>query len=241
MLDYDTTLTHLPPYPHPHPHRYEIGIDEVGRGCLLGPVLAAAVVLPSPERIQARAHEWAQVKDSKKVSEKKRAMLSAFLKEECVAYGFGWKTAQEIDRLNILQATLRAMHVALDECLVKLHEPHIQKHATVWIDGNAFRAYQPPGDEEWQLNYQCLVQGDNIRLAVAAASILAKHERDTFMKQLVIEHPILELYDIAKNKGYGTQKHRDGIREHGYTAFHRQSFKLHGAARVAGAGDGEAS
>jgi ribonuclease HII len=210
---------------------YEIGIDEVGRGCLMGPVLAAAVVLPSPEEIDRKADIWAQIKDSKKVSEKKRGILSSFIRAECPAFGFGWKTEKEIDTLNILQATLKAMHGALDNCLRSLanDEHYGIGSAYVWIDGNAFKTYQAPssadgGDTEWRLYPECLVNADNIRLAVAAASILAKDERDTYMKQLVQKHPHLEHYGIEKNKGYGTKAHLDGIRNHGYTEFHRRSF-----------------
>jgi ribonuclease HII len=192
-------------------------------------VLAAAVVLPSPDEIARRADMWSQIKDSKKVSEKKRAVLSAFIKDACPVFGFGWKTEKEIDQWNILQATMRAMHGALDTCLITLNNRHCHqpKSAFVWIDGNAFKSYQPPGaDDEWRLFPNCLVNGDNIRLAVAAASILAKHERDTYMKSLVVQHPILEAYDVAKNKGYGTQAHLNGIRKHGYSPFHRLSFKV---------------
>lgn len=208
----------------------EIGVDEVGRGCLLGPVLAAAVMLPSVPAIEAHAAEWGRVKDSKKLSEKARAELSAFIRSQCI-YGFGWMTAAEIDRMNILRATLKGMHVALDACFRRLQEkvPETHGEATtvlMRIDGNHFNCYVPPGDDDrWNIEAECVVNGDNRHLAIAAASIIAKYERDTAMVRLVKEHPALAVYGIEKNKGYGTKVHLDALREHGATEHHRRSFR----------------
>jgi len=223
MLEYNTTG---------HPLTFEIGVDEVGRGCLCGPVLAAAVVLPEPAQIEHPLYKdrWNQVKDSKKLSEKKRAELSAFIKEQCI-YGFGWMSATEIDRLNILQATMRAMHLALDNCFRDSKWdtfPIGRRRVQIRIDGNHFRPYVPPGEDtedRWSLAPECVVNGDNTYLAIAAASVIAKEERDTYMKQLVETEPLLRVYGITKNKGYGTKVHLDALRTHGATAHHRQSFR----------------
>lgn len=208
----------------------EIGVDEVGRGCLLGPVLAAAVVLPNAAAIEAHAAQWGRVKDSKKLSEKARTELSGFIKSQCI-YGFGWMTAADIDRMNILRATMKGMHVALDACFRRMRQEKGMANETqtvlVRIDGNHFNCYVPPGDEDdrWNIEAECVVQGDNQYLAIAAASIIAKHERDTAMLRLVEEDPRLSLYGIAKNKGYGTKAHMDALKEHGATEHHRRSFR----------------
>lgn len=226
MLDYANTKAAI-----------EIGVDEVGRGCLLGPVLAAAVVLPNAAAIEAHAAQWGRVKDSKKLSEKARTELSGFIRSQCI-YGFGWMTAADIDRMNILRATMKGMHVALDACFRQLKETEkdrdtenepMNEPQTVLlrIDGNHFKCYVPPGDDDdrWNIEAECVVQGDNQYLAIAAASIIAKHERDTAMLRLVEEDPRLSLYGIAKNKGYGTKVHMDALKEHGATEHHRRSFR----------------
>lgn len=220
--------------PSDSPFGFEIGVDEVGRGCLCGPVLAAAVVLPEPAQIEHPHYKdrWNQVKDSKKLSEKKRAELSAFIKEQCI-YGFGWMSAVEIDRLNILQATMRAMHLALDNCFRhpkwdERDKSSVRRRVQIRIDGNHFRPYIPPGEDtedRWSLAPECVVNGDNTYLAIAAASVIAKEERDTYMKQLVETEPLLHVYGITKNKGYGTKVHLDALRTHGATLHHRQSFR----------------
>ena len=211
---------------------YEVGVDEVGRGCLCGPVLAAAVVLPSVAEIRAPANweMWRCVKDSKKLSEKKRAELSAFIRKHCI-YGFGWMPPTEIDRVNILQATMKAMHVALDECF--RHPtwdtyPTGRRRVQIRVDGNHFRPYVPPGEDtedQWSLAPECVVNGDNTYLCIAAASIIAKEERDTYMKRLVQSEPQMDVYGLTKNKGYGTKVHLDALRTHGATPHHRQSFR----------------
>lgn len=219
---------------HTDPDRfqYDVGVDEVGRGCLCGPVLAAAVVLPSAERIRepSNAVQWARVKDSKKLTEKSRTELSRFIRDQCI-YGFGWIHPADIDRLNILQATMKAMHTALDECFRHPYwdASHTAPHRVkIRIDGNHFRPYMPPGEDtesRWVLSPECVVEGDNTYLAIAAASIIAKHERDTYMKQLVVAEPALDVYGLSKNKGYGTKVHLEALQNHGITPHHRQSFR----------------
>jgi ribonuclease HII len=205
---------------------YEIGIDEVGRGCLFGPVVAGAVVLPSVESIERDWATWSQIKDSKKLTEKKRRSLCSFLKERCV-YGIGWVQATEIDQMNILQATLKAMATALDECLRHPSFPVGPKKAMVSIDGTHFKkGYLPPGDEEsWRLETRCFTSGDQTYLAIAAASILAKDTRDQRMVQWVQECPELTRYAIEKNKGYGTVAHMKALRTFGRMPDHRRSFR----------------
>lgn len=215
MLEYAVTQTAV-----------EIGVDEVGRGCLLGPVLVAAVVLPNVAAIESHAEKWGRVKDSKKLSEKARRELSEFIRSQCI-YGFGWMTAADIDRMNILRATMKGMHVALDVCFRQLSEKLPTAHtAIVRIDGNHFNPYMPPGDEErWNIEAECVVNGDNRYLAIAAASIIAKYERDTAMQRLVQENPVLIPYGIDKNKGYGTKVHMEALQKHGATVHHRRSFR----------------
>lgn len=216
-----------------HSYDYEVGVDEVGRGCLCGPVVAAAVVLPEPSKIEHPMYRdrWNQVKDSKKLSEKKRAELSVFIREQCI-YGFGWIHAAEIDRVNILQATMKAMHLALDNCFRHptwdTRPSSGRRKVQIRVDGNHFKPYVPPGEyteDTWALAPECVVSGDNTYLAIAAASIIAKEERDTYMKQLVQTEPTLDVYGLIKNKGYGTKIHMDALRTHGSTLHHRQSFR----------------
>jgi ribonuclease HII len=216
MLEYDSNIRGV-----------EIGVDEVGRGCLFGPVLAAAVVLPSVASIEEHAATWGRVKDSKKLSEKARVELSAFIRKHCVV-GFGWMSVADIDRLNILRATMKGMHVALDACFRQLGDVK-EKRAMLRIDGNHFHVYSPPGDGEgedaWLLDAECVVNGDNRYLAIAAASIIAKQERDAAMKRLAEENPSVSPYGILKNKGYGTKIHMDALKIHGATPHHRRSFR----------------
>ena len=179
----------------------EAGCDEAGRGCLAGPVVAAAVILPTDFR-----HEL--LTDSKMLSEKKRYMLRPIIEKEAIAYGVGIVTASEIDEINILQASFLAMHRALEQ--LKTVPQHIL------IDGNRFKKYKA-------IPHTCVVKGDSKFYAIAAASILAKTYRDDFMANIHEKYPN---YDWHKNKGYPTKAHRNAIRKHGTTPYHRLSFKL---------------
>lgn len=179
----------------------EAGCDEAGRGCLAGPVVAAAVILP-------RGFKNEMLTDSKQLTEKQRMILREVIFNEAKAWGIGQCTPQEIDEINILKASFLAMHRAIDQ----LHIPP----EMLLIDGNRFTSYQ-------DLPHFCQVKGDATYLHIAAASILAKTERDRIMQKL---HNVHSEYDWHKNKGYPTKKHRDAIRAHGPTKYHRMSFQL---------------
>ena len=193
----------------PNTCEIEVGVDEVGRGCLLGDVVAAAVVLPSsfPD------DTWKQIRDSKKLSAKKRDELARYIKEHAVAYSIGSATVEEIDTVNILQATMLAMHRACDVIVGK--NIRIDK---ILVDGNYFKKYK-------DVPHEMVKGGDDKVLCIAAASILAKSYRDHMIHQLLEEHPELDRYGLATNMGYGTEKHRNAIKEYGETEYHRKSFR----------------
>ena len=192
----------------------EVGIDEVGRGCLCGPVYAAAVILPNkfPDDI------YLQIKDSKKLSKKKRVMLSEYIKKNALDWSVGFVKAAEIDDINILQASFKAMHNALDN-LEKVVPDHIL------VDGHMFKPYYHPKSEDF-ISHNCIIEGDNKFLSIAAASILAKEARDEYMLKLHNKHDYLKKYGWDKNKGYATKQHRMAILEHGITKYHRQTFGI---------------
>lgn len=200
----------------------EVGVDEAGRGCLMGPVVAAAVVLPQ----DCSNPLWAAVKDSKKLSEKKRATLADMIRTEAYAFGIGIAHADEIDQVNILQATFKAMHRALDNCYNMCREKSQHPFDYILVDGPHFKRYMVPGyDEETMLGYDCIENGDGTYTSIAAASILAKTTRDQWVLDLVAANPVLdERYNFKKNKGYGTKAHMDGLRQHGIVECHRKTF-----------------
>ncbi|RIJ37009.1 ribonuclease HII [Pontibacter oryzae] len=179
----------------------EAGVDEVGRGCLAGPVVAAAVILPNNYR-----HPL--LNDSKKLTRKIREQLRNIIKQDAVAWAIGEATPQEIDQVNILNATYLAMHRAVQKLEV---QPEY-----LLVDGNRFKPYQ-------ELPFSCIVKGDATYLSIAAASVLAKTYRDDLMCQLAKEH---NQYYWEKNAGYPTKQHREGIAVYGATVHHRQSFTL---------------
>jgi ribonuclease HII len=179
----------------------EAGTDEVGRGCLCGPVVAAAVILP-PD------FHHPLITDSKKLTEKQRLSLDDIIRSQALAFAIAEVSAQKIDEINILQASFLAMHQALDGLDVR---PEL-----ILVDGNKFKAYQ-------DLPHHCIVKGDSKFFSIAAASILAKNYRDQLMKA---QHDIYPHYAWHKNMGYPTKAHREGIVKHGITPLHRLSFKL---------------
>lgn len=179
----------------------EVGTDEAGRGCLAGPVVAAAVILPSNF-----SHPF--LNDSKQLSEKKRQELRPIIEENALAFGVSFVWQDEIDKINILQASITAMHRAIDALKIT---PEF-----IIVDGNKFRNYQ-------QIPHQTIVKGDSKYLSIAAASILAKTYRDEYMEKIHQEFPA---YFWNKNKGYPTIEHRNAIREFGATIHHRKTFKL---------------
>ena len=179
----------------------ECGTDEAGRGCLAGPVTAAAVILP-PD------YKNPLINDSKILSAKSRETLRTQIKEEALCYGIAHVFPEEIDKINILNASILAMHKAI--ALLSTQPKHIL------VDGNRFKPYT-------DCTHDCVIKGDQKFLAIAAASILAKTERDRY---LTIMHKKYPEYNWKQNKGYPTQEHRDAIAKYGVTPFHRKSFRL---------------
>lgn len=179
----------------------EAGCDEAGRGCLAGPVVAAAVILPKDF-----SHPF--LNDSKKLNLKQRLELKEVVEREALAYGVSFVDEKEIDEINILQASITAMHRSLDQ--LELRPEHIA------VDGNKFNPYQ-------DIKHQTIIKGDAKFLNIAAASILAKTYRDLYMEKIDEEFP---MYTWSKNKGYPTKTHRAAIREFGACKYHRKSFKL---------------
>ena len=185
----------------------EAGCDEAGRGCLAGSVYAAAVILP-PD------YQNPDLNDSKKLTDKKRKALREQIERDAVAWAVGIVTPDEIDKINILNASILAMHRALDQLKVRPE--------AVIVDGNRFKPYQ-------NLPYTTIVKGDGKYLAIAAASILAKTYRDEYMDALAEEYP---QYDWKSNKGYPTKKHRAAIKQFGVTPYHRMSYNLLGTGEL---------
>jgi ribonuclease HII len=179
----------------------EAGCDEAGRGCLAGPVFAAAVILPP-------GYQNSSLDDSKKLSALRREQLREVVEREALAFGIGVVDEKEIDAINILNASFLAMHRALSQ--LKIQPGHLI------IDGNRFKPY---GD----VAHTCVVKGDGKYASIAAASILAKTYRDEFMGRLHQEYPV---YGWVRNKGYPTQSHRKALMEHGPSPYHRRSFRL---------------
>jgi|TARA_Y100000766_G_scaffold108172_1_gene92537 ribonuclease HII len=179
----------------------EAGCDEAGRGCLAGPVVAAAVILP-------KGYNNKQLNDSKKISEKIRNQLRIDIEKKATAIGIGIVDEKKIDQINILQASLLAMHIAIKNLNT------VPSHLI--IDGNKFNSYP-------EISHECIVKGDNKFMNIAAASIIAKTKRDELMKKLSEEHPEFFWH---QNKGYPTKKHREAIFKYGKSEYHRKSFRV---------------
>ena len=189
--------------PYLHPDLIEAGCDEAGRGCLAGAVYAAAVILP-------KDYHNPRLNDSKQLTEKQRYALRQEVERDALAWAVGIVSPEEIDQINILNASILAMHRAVEG--LKRRPEHLL------IDGNRFKPFQ-------EIPYTTVVKGDGKYLAIAAASILAKTYRDDYMNALATEYPA---YDWQSNKGYPTAKHRAAIASHGLTPYHRKSFNLLG-------------
>lgn len=181
--------------------KIEAGCDEAGRGCLAGPVVAAAVILPSDFQNEL-------LNDSKKLSDKQRYNLRPIIEKKALAFAIGIVSNEEIDEINILNASFLAMHRALDELEMDFDE--------ILVDGNRFNAYP-------NKKHHCIIKGDGKYLSIAAASVLAKTYRDDIMKSLHEDYPE---YGWSKNMGYPTKKHREAISNNGTTEHHRMSFQL---------------
>ena len=179
----------------------EAGTDEAGRGCLSGPVVAAAVILPDDFQ-----HEL--LNDSKQLSEKKRKELRPYIEEHALVFGVSFIHQEEVDELNVLQASITGMHRSIEQLNIN---PEF-----IIVDGNKFKPFQ-------QVPHQTIVKGDAKFMSIAAASVLAKTYRDEYMEKIHEEFP---QYNWKKNKGYPTKEHREAIRQFGATPYHRKSFKL---------------
>ena len=199
-------------------HVLEVGIDEAGRGPMLGRVYSAAVILPKDGDFK---HEL--MKDSKRFSSHKKINeVASYIKENAVSWSVAYSTEQVIDEINIRNATHRAMH----EAVTKIINPDNNYH--LLVDGNDFKSYiTMRNNMPTQIRHTCIEGGDNKYTSIAAASILAKVSRDEYIEKLCDSHPDLDdKYCILKNKGYGTKAHHDGIYEHGITEFHRKTFGI---------------
>ncbi len=179
----------------------ECGTDEAGRGCLAGPVTAAAVILP-------KEFENSILNDSKQLSEKKRDILKPIIEADALAFGVAHIFQEEIDRINILNASILAMHKSIDQLS--------KKPQFIIVDGNKFKPYN-------NIPFETIVKGDGKYLSIAAASVLAKTHRDTYMNSIHEEYP---MYNWKQNKGYPTKEHRAAIKKYGITKYHRKSFRL---------------
>ena len=187
--------------------KIEAGCDEAGRGCLAGSVYAAAVILPDDYQNEL-------LNDSKQLTEKRRYQLREIIERDAVAWAVGIVTPEEIDKINILNASILAMHRALDQLKVRPE--------AIIVDGNRFKPYN-------KIPHTTIVKGDGKYLSIAAASILAKTYRDDYMNRLAEEYP---QYDWRSNKGYPTKKHREAIRQYGITPYHRKSYNLLGDGQL---------
>ena len=181
--------------------RIEAGTDEAGRGCLAGPVNAAAVILPKTFKLPF-------LNDSKKLTDRQRYALRPLIEEQALSFAVAHVFQEEIDEINILNASIKAMHLALEQ----LH----LKPEFILVDGNRFKPFE-------NLPHECIVKGDGKYLNIAAASVLAKTYRDDFMNSLHDKFPV---YNWKKNKGYPTKTHREAIKQFGITNHHRKSFQL---------------
>ena len=187
--------------------KIEAGCDEAGRGCLAGSVYAAAVIFPAD-------YQNEELNDSKQLTDKKRHQLREIIERDALAWAVGVVTPEEIDKINILNASFLAMHRALDQLALRPE--------AIIVDGNRFKQYG-------KIPHTCIVKGDAKYLSIAAASILAKTYRDDYMDGLAEEFP---QYDWKSNKGYPTKKHREAIRQYGVTPYHRMSYNLLGDGQL---------
>ena len=179
----------------------EAGTDEAGRGCLAGPVVAAAVILPED-------FEHPLLNDSKQLTEKQRQILRPFIEKNALAFGVSYINELKIDEINILQASILAMHTAIETLTITPNH--------IIVDGNKFKSYK-------NIPHKTIVKGDAKFMSIAAASVLAKTYRDDFMQKIDLEFPE---YYWKQNKGYPTKQHREAIKEYGITPYHRKTFRL---------------
>lgn len=194
----------------------EIGIDEAGRGCLFGDVFIAGVILPQNILELIEKEKKVVIRDSKKLSKKKRMIAKEFIERVAVDYCVVQKSNEKIDEINILKATLEGMHDVVRNIG--------RKPEKILVDGNRFLTYF---DEEGkEIKHECIIKGDDTYLSIACASILAKTNKDLYIEKMVKDYPDLEKYDLLNNSGYGTKKHIEAIQKYGITDFHRKTFNI---------------
>lgn len=194
-----------------------IGVDEAGRGPLAFDVVAAAVIMPKYDTFTEEELKIVKkIKDSKKMTKKARTLCAEFIKQKAIAYGIGTVDAKEIDQINILQATYKAMHKALDMAFTTT------PFSKLVVDGDKFKGYITPNGIF--TTHECVVGGDNTYFNIAAASVLAKTHHDELICKIVEENPDLEKYGFAKNVGYGTPAHMKSLKEYGPCEYHRRTF-----------------
>jgi ribonuclease HII len=194
----------------------EIGVDEAGAGALAGPVFAAAVIWGSDN--DGNESLYSIIKDSKKLSEKQREKARIIIEKNAYSYSIASLDEEYIDKNNILNSRIDCMHLAIREMQEK---NSFQSIDTIIVDGDKFKDYY---QQDKQIEHKCIVKGDNKYMSIAAASILAKTERDRYMKSIDVEHPE---YNWKKNKGYGTKEHYLKLKEHGQTKYHRKTYRLY--------------
>lgn len=200
---------------HYYTGKIEAGCDEAGRGCLAGSVYAAAVIFPED-------YQNEDLNDSKQLTDKRRKQLRDIIERDAISWAVGIVTPDEIDKINILNASILAMHRALDLLSVRPE--------AIIVDGNRFKPYRPVVDgSPVNIPNTTIVKGDGKYLSIAAASILAKTYRDDYMDQLALEYP---QYDWLSNKGYPTKRHREAIRQFGITPYHRKTFNMLGDGQL---------
>lgn len=197
-----------------YPEQIEAGVDEVARGCLLGRMYSAAVIW-SNEDNEITRHPL--IKDSKKLDKRKRLIMSDYIKEHAIAYSISYQESDVIDKINILNATFKCMHLAIDNLNIDVDN--------LLVDGNKFKPYISLSGE--LIPHQCIIGGDNSYYPIACASILAKVEHDQYIMKLCDQYEELdEFYDLRNNVGYGTKKHIEGIQKYGLSNFHRKTFGI---------------
>ena len=200
---------------HYYEGKIEAGCDEAGRGCLAGSVYAAAVIFPED-------YQNDELNDSKQLTARRRQLLRDIIQRDAVAWAVGVVTPEEIDRINILNASILAMHRALDQLQVRPE--------AIIVDGNRFKPYRTVVEGTTvSIPHTTIVKGDGKYLSIAAASILAKTYRDDYMDELAQQYP---QYDWLSNKGYPTKKHREAIRQYGITPYHRKTFNMLGDGQL---------
>ena len=218
----------------------EIGVDEAGRGPLFGRVYTAAVILPKEDggngcETEKRVFDYHKMKDSKKFTSSKKILeVAEHIKANALAWSVTYNDETTIDKINIRQAVLNSMHQSIKNVMDTYNNVDTDKNIAtdkeyfLLVDGNDFKPYLRFQDDHFvQVNHTCIEGGDNKYCAIAAASILAKTERDKYIEELCEEHPELkEKYGLEKNKGYGTKQHLDGIKEHGISKWHRKTYGI---------------